>query len=234
MNPQGKTLRRQLVDATKDLLNNFHTNDYCVVVSPPAITVTVQQSVRLEAVLKLNGIPTTHQPLFSWASSDSAIASVDGTGEVTGMAAGQTRIKATDPVYQIFGIGTVSVNNKAENMPSKAYVIMQNVPCGKSVTVSAHVTGGGQDYSYSNTKDGPVCDGIHLYDNGFFEYPIALNARTDYTVDFSWSGTTEYPMVAIFEIDIYSSDGFLRGAFAVFSNEIGGASGNATRHFKTP
>ena len=66
-----------------------------VTVSPPSIEIEVGQSAQLAATPRdRNGHPLSGRPV-AWATSDSAVATVDGAGRVTGVTAGSATITAT-------------------------------------------------------------------------------------------------------------------------------------------
>lgn len=77
-----------------------------VTVTPATSTVDVEESVQLSATSKSSS-GMTLQRTATWMSSDEGIATVDGTGNVTGVAAGEVTITAT--VNAISGTATVTV-----------------------------------------------------------------------------------------------------------------------------
>jgi hypothetical protein len=65
-----------------------------VTVSPASATVTVGQTLQLVATLK-DAVGSVLSGTVSWASSNSAVATVSGSGLVTGVAAGSATVTAT-------------------------------------------------------------------------------------------------------------------------------------------
>lgn len=79
-----------------------------VVVSPAATTIKVGESVVFSAALQTTG--TVSNTAVTWSSANAAIASVDGTGKVTGAGAGTTTIRATSAANtSASGAGAVTV-----------------------------------------------------------------------------------------------------------------------------
>ena len=80
-----------------------------VTVSPPSATITVGGTLSLNAAAfdissaPINGVP------FTWASSNTAVATVSGTGVVTGVAEGDASITATAP-NGVGGSSAIHVN----------------------------------------------------------------------------------------------------------------------------
>ena len=65
-----------------------------VVVSPPSVTVATGDTLRLSAeALDANGHPVAGVE-FAWSSSDASVATVDGSGLVTGVAEGSATVRA--------------------------------------------------------------------------------------------------------------------------------------------
>ena len=72
-----------------------------VVVSPPADTVPVGDTVRLEAEVRdANGHALTGDASLTWSSSDPSVATVDGSGLVSGVALGTATITAASASLQ--------------------------------------------------------------------------------------------------------------------------------------
>ena len=78
-----------------------------VAVSPPAATVVEGDTLRLEAVATDANGHAVAGAEFVWASSDTAVATVDASGLVTGVASGDTEISATSS--GVTGIAAVQV-----------------------------------------------------------------------------------------------------------------------------
>jgi len=70
------------------------TGTNALLVSPPTASVGVGDAVRLTATPPDGGV-YSHAPSVTWSSSDIAVATVDGTGLVTGVAPGSATIIAT-------------------------------------------------------------------------------------------------------------------------------------------
>src|SRR2546428_8255960 len=80
-----------------------------VAVGPASASVTVGQTVQLTATPKdASGNPLSGG-VVTWASSNSGLASVNGSGLVTGVAAGTATITATSEGQS--GLATVTVTN---------------------------------------------------------------------------------------------------------------------------
>ena len=85
-----------------------------VTVSPPSIDIEVGQSAQLAATPRdRNGHPLSGRPV-TWATSDAAVATVDGAGLVTGATAGSATITATSEGVS----GTAAVTVTALPPPS--------------------------------------------------------------------------------------------------------------------
>src|SRR2546427_2715543 len=79
-----------------------------VIVSPPSASVLVAQTVQLTATPRdANGDPLGGRGV-SWGSSDGAVATVNGSGLVTGVGAGSASIAATIESHS--GTATIAVN----------------------------------------------------------------------------------------------------------------------------
>ena len=94
-----------------------------VAVSPAAATLLEGDTLRLEAVARdANGYPVAGAE-FVWASSHTAVATVDGSGLVTGVASGDTEISATSSgvtgiaaVQVMWGVSEVAVSPAAATL----------------------------------------------------------------------------------------------------------------------
>ncbi len=97
-----------------------------VTVAPSAATVAVGQSVVFAAsVIADNGVSTA----VTWTSSNPLIATVNGTGQVTGVSAGTTTIIATSSADNgKTGIGTVTVSGVSGGAP--AQISIQSITTG--------------------------------------------------------------------------------------------------------
>ena len=65
-----------------------------LLVTPPAASVGVGDAVRLTAIPQDDGRGPARAPTVTWTSSDTSVATVDGTGLVTGVAPGSLRTRA--------------------------------------------------------------------------------------------------------------------------------------------
>ena len=70
--------------------------DRSVAVSPPAAAVQVGQTVQLYATVRDTAGNVLWNEWVSWSSDNTAVATVSGTGLVTGVAAGQTAVRAAN------------------------------------------------------------------------------------------------------------------------------------------
>src|SRR5438034_2994680 len=125
--------------------------DHCVtgvqtcalpILSPPSIEIEVGQSAQLAATPRdRNGHPLSGRPV-AWATSDAAVATVDGAGRVTGVTAGSATITATSE-----GVGgTAAVTVTAPPPPSGSCLDQT----GPSLTLS-----GLQTSAFSNRNLAP-------------------------------------------------------------------------------
>ena len=71
------------------------TGTVALLVTPPAASVGVGDAVRLTAIPQDGGSVPARAPAVTWTSSDTSVATVDGTGLVTGVAPGSATITAT-------------------------------------------------------------------------------------------------------------------------------------------
>jgi len=71
------------------------TGTGALLVTPPAASVGVGDAVRLTAIPQDDGRGPARAPTVTWTSSDTSVATVDGTGLVTGVAPGSATITAT-------------------------------------------------------------------------------------------------------------------------------------------
>ncbi len=97
-----------------------------VTVAPSTATVAVGQTVVFAAsVIADNGVSTA----VTWTSNDPSIATVNGTGQVTGVAAGTTTIIATSSADNgKTGVGTITVSGVGGGAP--AQVSIQSITTG--------------------------------------------------------------------------------------------------------
>lgn len=114
-----------------------------VSISPSTASVDVNKSVQLGATVRDKDGGKLDGRAVSWSSSNDKVATVDGSGKVTGVAAGNVTITATSEGKS--GTAAVSVNAPGPPPVSEAAVKMVDVsPSSKTInvgeTVQLHVT----------------------------------------------------------------------------------------------
>src|SRR2546429_6377185 len=107
-----------------------------VTVSPASASLTVGQSVQLNATLKDASGNVLNGRTVSWASGTSGVATVSGSGLVTGVAAGTATITATSEGKS--GTATVTVTSLPPPPPAPVASVVVS-PASASVPVGATV-----------------------------------------------------------------------------------------------
>ena len=108
-----------------------------VVVSPPSVTVATGDTLRLSAeALDANGHPVAGVE-FAWSSSDASVATVDGSGLVTGVGAGGAEIAAASS--GVTGRAALSVETPAPATVTVAPDTVSFMALGDTARLSAEV-----------------------------------------------------------------------------------------------
>ncbi|MBA3575386.1 MAG: Ig-like domain-containing protein, partial [Pseudonocardiales bacterium] len=134
-----------------------------VTVAPSTATVAVGQSVVFAAsVIADNGVSTA----VTWTSSNPLIATVNGTGQVTGVAAGTTTIIATSSADNgKTGIGTITVAGVGGGAP--AQISIQSITTGMFNTpVQLNNVNGQIEVNLNFNPGGQMVDSVRVLIGG--------------------------------------------------------------------
>lgn len=169
-----------------------------VTVAPSTATVAVGQTVVFAAsVIADNGVSTA----VTWTSSDPTIATVNGTGQVTGVAAGTTTIIATSSADNgKTGVGTITVAGVGGGAP--AQISIQSITFGAfntpvqlsnvngQIEVNLNFNPGGQQVDSVRVLIGGKAAATQIFANNAAAGILSMSVNTaDYTKNVA-AGTT--------------------------------------------
>ena len=152
-------------------------NPGTVVITPNAATIHPTASVQLSGVVKNPAGNTVPNQTITWSSSNTAVATVDASGKVTGVAAGTAEITAAANPRS--GTATITVELGASAL------VVPNISArhGDHVTLTATLTGAGQPLAGRTvhfTVDGSAAGSGVTNANGVasLTYTVTQNAGT--------------------------------------------------------
>jgi hypothetical protein len=174
-----------------------------VEVMPAAPTVATGQTTQLAAITKnaVGEIVIVRPETLQWSSSNTAVATVDGTGKVTAVSPGGVTIEVRETESGMTASVAVTMANQTFNIGGKTYapsgqpeaVTAAFTPPDGGVTVGTfkgyvllHVTGVGQSYStefndafylYTGPFFGPKPQNGH--DGGFYQLTFGTNTLVE-------------------------------------------------------
>lgn len=132
-------------------------------VSPPSATITVGQSTQVNASVQTNGGTGTIDLTVTWSSSNTTVATVNASGQVTGNAAGDAVITARSNGNNAYAAGASIRVNAPPTLPNALLgltVTPNNVSVvqGSTATTSTIVsTSTGATVAYANSSSSPNC-----------------------------------------------------------------------------
>ena len=141
-----------------------------VAISPDFVSVPAGRSRQLQAIATLsNGTTATVTDSVSWRTLDTAVATVDGAGLLTGIAVGQTRVEVTEPISGL----TASISARVGEAVAEALTVMpatSTISAGEFVFFRARVLGSDGTmvdrtdevrWRSSDTQVAPVDNGVN-------------------------------------------------------------------------
>ncbi len=148
-------------------------------------------------------------PLISWSSSDNAIATVDSTGLVTGVAAGTVDISAV--CGDKSGVYTITVSEVKPEAPVKALKLTVKGADGNPVADTINIPFG-STYQLSAVVEGYLLDGGVIYysslpsaatisEQGLIT-PVARDSSTDITVETKELDSSGIPLRKIIRVNV--------------------------------
>lgn len=134
-------------------------------VSPPSATILVGQSTQISASVQTNGGEGTIDLTVTWSSSNTAVATVNASGTVTGVAAGSAVITARSNGNNAYAAGASVTVNAPTPLPNALLSFTVNptaasVQAGSQVAVSTNFAASpGATVTFSNSYNNANCTG---------------------------------------------------------------------------
>lgn len=132
-------------------------------VSPPSATITTGQTTQFSASVQTNGGEGTIDLTVTWSSSNTAVATVNASGQVTGVAAGNAVITARSNGNNAYSAGGAITVNAPAVTPNALLGFTVNptaasVQAGSQVAVSTNYTASpGATVTFANSSNNTNC-----------------------------------------------------------------------------
>ena len=132
-------------------------------VSPPSATITVGQTTQVNASVQTNGGTGTIDLTVAWSSSNNAVATVNASGQVTGVAAGDAVITARSNGNTAYAAGAAVRVNAPATLPNALLGLtvtpgnVSIVQGGTATTSTIASTSTGATVTYANASSSPNC-----------------------------------------------------------------------------